>query len=57
MPTAIGTILTMLSEVVETVVGFIAIIVVAVVAQPILLIPVGIGLLFTGVALVKSFLR
>lgn len=50
-------ILTTLTEVVTSVVGFIALIVTAVVAQPILLIPVGIGLLFTGVALVKSFLR
>lgn len=57
MPTAMGLILTDLTSVVSTVVGFIATIVVAIVEQPILLIPVGIGLLFTGVALVKSFLR
>ena len=49
-------ILTSVSLVVSTVVGFITTIVVAVVAQPILLIPVAIGLLGTGVVLVKKFI-
>jgi len=48
--------LTDLGSVVTSCVGFITTIVTAVVAQPLLLIPVGIGLLGTGVALVKKFI-
>lgn len=56
VPTAMGDLLALLSQVVTTVAGFITGIVAAVIAQPILLIPIGIGLLGTGVALVKKFM-
>lgn len=48
--------LTDFGAVVTAVVGYIGTIVTAVVAQPLLLIGVAIGLLFTGVGLVKRFM-
>lgn len=49
-------ILTSVGAVVTAVTGYLGDIVGAVVAQPLLLIPVSIGLLGSGVALVKKFL-
>ena len=43
-------------SIVTTVTGMIGTVVTAVVAQPLLLIPVGLGLLGSGVALVKRFM-
>lgn len=56
MPLTMTAILTSLSLVVLEVTGYIADIVTAVVAQPILLIGVAVGLLGTGVSLVKRFM-
>ena len=50
------TILTSVGLVVTNVTGMIATVTTAVVAQPILLIPVALGLLGSGVALVKRFI-
>lgn len=49
-------ILTSVGLVVTAIVGYIGTVVTAVVGQPLLLIPVGIGLLGSGVGLVKRFM-
>ena len=56
MPLTLSAILTSLALIPVTVVGFIGDIVGAVVANPVLLIPIGLGLLGTGVGLVKKFI-
>jgi len=56
MPATMAEILAMLGSVVTSVVGILGEVVTAVVAQPLLLIGVGIGLLGSGVALVKKFM-
>ena len=51
-----ATIMTSMTSVVTTVTGFVTTIVGVVVGQPLLLIPIGLGLLGSGVALVKKFI-
>lgn len=57
MPTAMSAILTSIGEIVTAVTGYIGTVVTAIVAQPLLLIPIGVSLLGAGVGLVRKFMK